>query len=182
MTHSARKVMNCIKHKLLYISAGENDLFIDRPHLATCHNIHRGETKLMFKALSFTYRSRGGKAPGPRLPSSLWTSAKLRKEKNHPDTTYILPPPTHSHSHKHTRSAQGMRAGMSVSVSVWIPMSGGSGLSIRTESRKLLSNNLDFTDVKSENSTDVHSSLCVCRHTWNMYEMKDGWDAFTNPF
>lgn len=58
----------------VYFSS-KTSLFIDRPHLVTCHNIHRSETKLTFKALSLTYNCRGRVGPGgPRLLSSLWTS------------------------------------------------------------------------------------------------------------
>lgn len=61
--------MRCIKHKfLLYFSSESRGLFIDGAHLATCHNIRKSETKIMFKAFSLTYKCRERVGPGPPPP------------------------------------------------------------------------------------------------------------------
>lgn len=62
------KVMRCIKHKFLLYFSSESVLFIDWAHLATCHNIRKSETKLMFKAFSLTYKCRERVGPGPPPP------------------------------------------------------------------------------------------------------------------
>lgn len=79
------KVMKYIKHRLLY---SKTSLFIDRPHLVTCHNIHRSETKLTFKALSLTYKCRGRVGPGGPASCPLCEppAAKRCEEHSRPDT------------------------------------------------------------------------------------------------
>lgn len=72
VTHWAQAVMKCINHRLLYISRADGFLFIDRPHLLTCHNIHEHKPKLTLKALSLTYKCGGRVGPRrARLLSSL---------------------------------------------------------------------------------------------------------------
>ncbi len=47
------------KTKVSVSFSSNASLFIERTHLVTCHNIHKSNTKLMFKALCLTDKCKG---------------------------------------------------------------------------------------------------------------------------
>lgn len=68
----------------------------------TCHDVHRSETKLMFKALSLTYEYRRSVGPPASCPLCEPPAAKRCKEHNRPDTVHISSWLTFFRLHSHT--------------------------------------------------------------------------------
>ena len=88
-------------------------LFIDRPHLLTCHNVHERQAKLTLEALSLTYKCREG--VGPRESATPVLSVNLMLQNawrssaapiaftRSPDSLSADSTHTHTHTHTHTR-------------------------------------------------------------------------------
>lgn len=107
MTLSALQSNEMHKTKVsVYFS--KTGLFIDRPHLVTCHNIRRSNTKLMFKALSLTDKCRGRVSPGApaSCPFCEPPAAKCCKEHNRPDTIHTTDSLSSDYTRTHLESWQ----------------------------------------------------------------------------
>lgn len=86
-------------------------LFIDRPHLLTCHNIHEREPKLTLKALSLTYKC-GGRVGPQETPAPVLSVNLLLQNASRSsaapipfmcplDSLSADPPPKYIHTHTH---------------------------------------------------------------------------------